>query len=481
MRSGGLRRHRGFRRFWLAATVSGLGSQITYVALGVLVVVDLGGSAADVGLVQGATVLPYLAVGLFAGVVADRVRRKPLLVGTDVARAVVLGCVPLLALGGVLDVPALAALMLGFGIFDVLNAAAHQSFLPRLLPRGLLHRANVRLEQSNAATTTGGRLLGGGLVAAAGAPLALLADAVSYAVSALLTATVPLDDPRPERASRSVLADLAEGARWVYRHRTLGPLAIGTHGWFLANSVAMVAYVPFALVELGIGPVGLGVTYALAGIGGLAGSTASEPLARRSACPRRWWARGCWRRAGSASWRSRPPRTGSPRSPSPRRASSSTESGSARRPDRDGLPPDRHARPAPGPHERDDALVQPGRDRRRRPAGRVLRGRRRPGHGAVDRGGRDRAGRAAAGRVRVPGGPLPGRVRERARLVPRPGRFGRESADPGTRRQGADRASYRAYSARSATLRLPTPPASHPPAAGGWAVEFGAEPLRTGH
>lgn len=158
-----LRHDPGFRRFWAASTISDFGTSITSVALAVIIVSDLGGTAADVGLVQGATVAPYLVVGLFVGVLADRVRRKPLLVATDLGRAVVLAGVPLLAAVGTLTVPVLAALMAVFGLLSVLNAAAQQSFLPRLLLRDRLHRANARLEQSSAAAQTAGPLFGGGL------------------------------------------------------------------------------------------------------------------------------------------------------------------------------------------------------------------------------------------------------------------------------------------------------------------------------
>lgn len=92
-----LRHDPGFRRFWASSTTSVFGTYISSVAFGVLVAADLGGTATDVGLVQAAGVAPYLAVGLFAGVLADRVRRKPLLVGTELGRAVVLAGVPLLA------------------------------------------------------------------------------------------------------------------------------------------------------------------------------------------------------------------------------------------------------------------------------------------------------------------------------------------------------------------------------------------------
>lgn len=276
-----LRRQAGFRRFWAASTASDLGTRIGTVALGLLVVVDLGGTAADVGLVQGATMLPYLAVGLFVGVLADRVRRKPLLVATDLGRAVVLGAVPALWALGWLDVPVLVAVMVVFGLLSVLNAAAHQSFLPRLVPRDLLHRANVRLDQGDAVAQTSGPLLGGGLVALVGAPLTVLVDALSYAVSGVLTALTPVRDPVPSPTSRSVLAELREGVGWVYRHPTLRPLALSTHAWFLFHAVLGATYVPYAVLELGMDPVGLGATFALAGVGALVGSSASERVSGR--------------------------------------------------------------------------------------------------------------------------------------------------------------------------------------------------------
>lgn len=127
--------------------------------------VDLDGSAADVGWVNAARWAPYLVVGLLVGVLADRVRRKPLLVSTDLSRAVVLGVVPLLALTEKLSVAVLAGLMVVFGLLSVCNDAAHQSFLPRWLPREALPRANAALQQSSAVAQNSGSVLAGGLVA----------------------------------------------------------------------------------------------------------------------------------------------------------------------------------------------------------------------------------------------------------------------------------------------------------------------------
>jgi MFS family permease len=282
---GALRHLPGFRRFWLASTISDFGTYISEIAIGVIIVSVLRGTATDVGLVKAAGVAPYLAVGLLAGVLVDRARRKPLLVGTDLGRAVVLAGIPLLAVTGGLSVAGLAALMVVFGVLAVLNAAAHQSFLPRLVSRELLPRANARLEQSDAVARTTGPLLGGGLIAAIGAPLAVVGDAVSYALSGLLIAATPVTDPRPEPTSRSVISEIREGASWVYRHPTLRPLALSTHGWFLFNAVFVTVYVPYALLDLGIGATGLGVTFALAGAGALLGSSASETLGCRAGIP----------------------------------------------------------------------------------------------------------------------------------------------------------------------------------------------------
>lgn len=271
----------GFRTFWVASTVSAFGTYVTTVALQVLVVDDLGGSATDVGLVNAARWVPYLLVGLLVGVLADRLRRRPVLVATDLGRAVVLGGIPLLAALDRLTLPALLTLVMALGLLSLGNDAAHQSFLPRLVPRTGLSRANARLQQSDAAAQTSGPALGGALVAVLGAPLAVLVDAASYLVSGMLTASIRTVEPAPAREQRHLRRELGEGVAWVYRHRTLGPLAWSTHIWFLFFSVLGAVYAPFVLTILDRSPLTLGVTLALAGVGGLLGAGASERVAAR--------------------------------------------------------------------------------------------------------------------------------------------------------------------------------------------------------
>jgi len=144
-----------------------------------------------------------------------------------------------------------------------------------------LSRANARLQQSDAAAQTSGPALGGVLVAVLGAPVAVLVDAVSYLVAGLLTASIRAVEPVPARLERHLRRELGEGVAWVYRHRTLRPMALTTHAWFLFFSVLGAVYAPFVLTTLARSPLALGVTLALAGVGGLLGASASERLTAR--------------------------------------------------------------------------------------------------------------------------------------------------------------------------------------------------------
>jgi MFS family permease len=274
----------GFGRFWAASTVSEFGTYVTTLALQVLIVVTLDGSATDVGLLNSARWLPYLVFGLLAGVLADRLRRRPVLVATDLGRAVLLGLIPLLAWLEHLSIPVLMVFMIAFGLLSLMNDAAHQSFLPQLVPKRLLGPANARLQQSATAAQASGPVVAGGLISWLGAPVAVLVDAVSYLVSGVLTATIRAADPKPvpdQGNPPSVVREARAGLAWVYGHRMLRSLALTTHSWFLFSSMLGTIYVPFLLLRLGLSPFAVGVTFGLAGLGGLLGSSLSTRIAGR--------------------------------------------------------------------------------------------------------------------------------------------------------------------------------------------------------
>ncbi len=225
--------------------------------------------------------LPALLLGMLAGVLVDRVRRRRVMVASDAASAVLFGTIAGLALADELTVPVLVVLVLGVGAATTVFTAAHQSYLPGLVPQRLLPVANARVDQAAAVAEATGPLLAGVLVRVLSAPVAVLVNAVSFAVSAVLLATVRHDEPVPAGDERHLRRELAEGARWVYRHRTLGPYAVSLHLWFLGNSTVMTVLVFYAVTDLGLGPVAVGLVLASSGVAGVLGAGLSPRLAER--------------------------------------------------------------------------------------------------------------------------------------------------------------------------------------------------------
>lgn len=268
-------RIRAFVRYWTASTTGSFGTAVSTVAVQVLVVQVLVATPAEVGVVNAARVLPYAFLGLFVGVLVDRVRRKPLLVWSNAAQAVVLLAIPMLWWADALSLAVVGAVLLVVGALSVLEIAARQSFLPRLVPKSALLSANARIDQGDTVAMTSGPALGGGMVALIGAPFTILADVLTCALGAIMNARLRVEEPplprRPSTPSQ-VLEDISVGVRYIYRHRTIAPHAISTHIWFIGNAMAVTAFAPFALREMGLGAVAYGVVLAFTGFGGLIGA-----------------------------------------------------------------------------------------------------------------------------------------------------------------------------------------------------------------
>jgi MFS family permease len=245
------------------------------------VVQSLHATPFEVGAVNAAQFVPYALLGLIAGAYTDRWRRKPILVWASVGRALSLGAIPIIWMAGILQIWMLVTALLLFGAFSVFGFAATQSLLPRLVPRSKLVSANARLDQTDAAAQTLGPAIGGGLVGLVGAPVAIIADAISYLVDAALNASIKIDEPRPDSSIRNLRAEIRDGMQWTYRHRTLAPLAASTHLWFLANGAAMTVLSLFALRSLGFTAYTFGLLLAVFGVTSLVGASSAPRIGAR--------------------------------------------------------------------------------------------------------------------------------------------------------------------------------------------------------
>ena len=282
-----LRRNSAFVRFWLASTVSDFGTYITTVALSVMVLVSLNGTALDQGLVNAARWAPYLFFGLLAGIWVDRFRRRTVLITGDFGRGFILATLCLLGALGFLTVPIVMVLMFGFGTLALMSDAAYQSFLPQFVSRPLLTRANARLQQSDTVAQTTGSAVAGGLVALVTAPFALLVGAITHFFSGavLLSLKHATANKPPVHMDGSLRRKIGEGLRWVYGHPRLGPLSWSTHAWFIGSAIMGTVLPALVLHDLGLGALGLGLVLSGAGIGSVVGTLLSIRIGE-------WWGTG---------------------------------------------------------------------------------------------------------------------------------------------------------------------------------------------
>ncbi|WP_022910352.1 MFS transporter [Aestuariimicrobium kwangyangense] len=272
-----------FALFWGAHTLRLAGASVSGVALNVVVVTRLGATPLQISVLSALGVLPYLFLGLVVGALMDRWPRQRTLVLTSLGRACLLALVPLLMVTGHLSFPALALVALWLGVLVLFGDSAAQPLLPRLVPRRSLVMAHARLGQSETVAGTAGPALGGVLLTLIGAPLLFVADSALTGLAALLQARISVREPRAQArpAGTHLGHDIAEGMRFTYRHRTLRPLALSVHLWFLGNSLVMTVFAVFVLRELRVPAWGYGLALACAGVGGLAGTLVSPGLGDR--------------------------------------------------------------------------------------------------------------------------------------------------------------------------------------------------------
>lgn len=267
-------------RLWSAQTVSMFGTQVSRLAIPLIAILSLNASPAEVGIVAAAETLPYPLFGLWAGVLADRIRRRPILIWMDLGRAVLLGVVPVCWWLDLLSLPLLVALAFGVGTLSVFFDVAAQSYLPALVSRDRLVEANSKFALSGAGTRVVGPGFAGALIELLSAPFALGADAVSFLASGMLIARIrePETVTAQNVAERSVARDIRDGVGYVWRHPVLRPIAACTSTFNLAVGMFAAIFVLYATRDLEISPGVLGLIFAASGAGVLIGARLADHL-----------------------------------------------------------------------------------------------------------------------------------------------------------------------------------------------------------
>lgn len=281
----GVWRNTDFTKLWTGQTASLFAAQVSELALPLVAVLALAATSEQVGLLTSVVKLPYLLVSLFAGVLVDRARRKNILIATDLGRALVLSVVPVLYWTDRLGISWLYVLGFFAGCGSVLFDVAGQAYLPRILERDQLTRGNSALGASQSAATIGGPALGGVLVQWLTAPVAVLAGAVSYLVSAVTIATIRHKEDKPEHTGDATpagtLREVWAGLKFVFGNEPLRAMTIMASIFNLSFTALEVAFLQFMPRTLGLTPGEIGLVMAALGPGFLVGAAFAGRLPQK--------------------------------------------------------------------------------------------------------------------------------------------------------------------------------------------------------
>ncbi|WP_035847538.1 MFS transporter [Kitasatospora azatica] len=276
--------HNGdFLRFWLGETLSLLGTQVTNLALPLTAVYTFHATDEQVGVLRFLQLVPYIGFALLFGVWVDRVRRRHVMLWTNLVRMVLIALIPVLNWSHALNMPVLLVIACAIGIASVLFDVSWMPFVPTLV-KDTEHyvEASAKMGVSSSASEVAGPGLAGVLVSALSAPVALIVDAFSYLVSVFSLLLIRSEESRPApTAKRHVLTELREGLDWVFRNPILRWLALVG---FCCNFSMVTVWTMFLLYgthELHLDSSTLGVVFATASVGGLIGAMISRKVIAR--------------------------------------------------------------------------------------------------------------------------------------------------------------------------------------------------------
>ncbi|MEV6105317.1 MFS transporter [Streptomyces sp. NPDC051940] len=281
-RRGGLLRDGDFGRLSAATALGQLGDRIVFLALPLVAIVALGADELQVGLLSAMTMAGSLLVGLPAGAWVDRMRKRSVMISTDLARALVLLTVPVAWWAGTLTIWWLYAAALVHGVLTVFFDVAYVAYLPHLVGRENLVEGNSKLSAIRSVTSISGPGVAGPLVGWVGAPATLVVSSAGMAISGLLATGIRKREPKPEPGGNPRLArEIKEGLRFVAGQPVLRATVVvdGIFNLFLIGYQTMLMV--FLARELGLASFGIGLVLSGMGCGALLGALTARAISRR--------------------------------------------------------------------------------------------------------------------------------------------------------------------------------------------------------
>ena len=274
-----LLRDAAYRRMFSSILVGSFGMQMSALALPLAAAVLLKATPTQMGLLAALEALPFALFSLPTGVYLDRMRKLPVYVAGETMLAVAMASVTLAWWTGWLDMAWLYVVGFLLGVVNTVSGSAAQIVLTQIVPRERLVEAHARNGLANSAADIAGPAAAGALIKLLGAPLTLLGNAVLLAVSALILAGIRVREA-PRTAAEAFWPALLTGIRFVATHRLLLTMAALVGAWHVCYYAANVVQILFATRVLGLSEGGVGLAYAMVGVGTVTASLLGHRISR---------------------------------------------------------------------------------------------------------------------------------------------------------------------------------------------------------
>jgi len=276
---GKLWRHRDFVRLWRGETVEWVSDSITTLAVPTIAILIFNAGPLQMGLLNAFGNVGYPVLGLFAGVMVDRWRRRPVLIWTNIIQFIALGSIPAAFFLGILSLYQLFIVTLVMSVTIVFFNMAYTAYLPTLIAREDLVEGNSKLETSSSAAAVVGPPIAGGLIQILGAAPSIALDALGTLFAAVAILSIKKPEPPPSSSTqRHFWGELKDGVRVVALTPTLRSLAASTSILNIGNTMFYAVFYLFIYDQLKMTPVVAGITLGVGSVGVLVGAVTAPKL-----------------------------------------------------------------------------------------------------------------------------------------------------------------------------------------------------------
>lgn len=272
-----------FRKLWISQTISVFGSAVTSFALPLTASLTLQATPTQMGFLRVVQYAPFLLFSLIAGVWADRLPHRSILIGTNLCNALLLGTIPVFAILDKLCIEYLYVTTFFMSVFTLFFDIAYFAFLPSLIQREQLVEGNSKITASWSVAQIVAPGVSSALVNLVPIPVLITLDAFSFLLSVLflrLIYTSKLVLPQPS-LHQSIWHEIGEGLHMILNNPLLRSITACTSTLFLFRSMVLTVYILYVTRELNIGPTVFGIISMIGACGSFLGAMLIERAIRK--------------------------------------------------------------------------------------------------------------------------------------------------------------------------------------------------------